>query len=87
MARAIGIDIPKNASREVSDALRAAERFVLDLLKRPVEFPSYTIAGGLPNPADWPNCGIKIPDETGGSTIAVSNGTNWLRVSDGAVAS
>ncbi len=30
---------------------------------------------------------IHVSDETGGATLAYSNGTNWLRASDGAVVS
>ena len=48
---------------------------------------TYTMAGGLPDPADYMNHIIIIPDETGGRTLAASDGANWRRVKDGAVAS
>lgn len=86
MAKAFGIVVPKNASAEIAAALQAVERFILDSHKRPVEVPQYLVAD-LPNAADWPHHVIGVPDESGGDTLAKSNGTNWIRVSDGAVVS
>lgn len=65
---------------------------------RPVMIPVYSI-NDLPDPALTPvdqnapqgvtsMCRlIAISDETGGFTLAVSDGTNWLRMQDRAVAS
>lgn len=51
-------------------------------------FPEVPVSwlGSLPASA-FPNGVIIIPDETGGRTLATSDGTNWRRVSDGAIAS
>ena len=53
----------------------------------------YTVAA-LPAPENYGSIGddpfssmIFIKDETGGPTMAFSNGTNWLRVSDNAIVS
>lgn len=50
---------------------------------RPV--PAYS-KGGLP-PAAQPGCIIYVPDETGGATLAFSDGSDWRRVTDRAVVS
>tara|TARA_R110002020_G_scaffold48382_3_gene137971 strand:+ start:1373 stop:1606 length:234 start_codon:yes stop_codon:yes gene_type:complete len=53
----------------------------------PQRVGTYTLAGGLPNPAEFLDHIIIIPDETAGRTLATSDGSNWRRVKDGAVAS
>lgn len=52
----------------------------------PVILPEYTVAT-LPDVATFDNCAIIVSDEVGGRTIATSDGTNWRRVSDGAIVS
>lgn len=47
---------------------------------------SYTVAT-LPDASTNLDGAIIVSDETGGRTIATSDGTNWRRVSDGAVVS
>jgi len=47
---------------------------------------------GLPTASEWGNTTdfsslIYVYDATGGATIAFSNGTNWLRLSDNTVVS
>ena len=51
-----------------------------------VQTKSYTVAG-VPSAADNTGQIIFVSDESGGPTIAFSNGTNWLRVIDGATIS
>jgi hypothetical protein len=46
----------------------------------------YTVAT-LPAAADWVNAAVICSNESGGRTIVTSDGTNWRRVKDGAVAS
>jgi|TARA_R110000744_G_scaffold159889_1_gene275978 hypothetical protein len=75
-----------NAPDWAHDLARRVESYVEDQLQQPVMVPTHTVAS-LPSVSRWNNCTIKVSDETGGSTLAVSNGTNWLRVSDGAVVS
>ncbi len=51
-----------------------------------LELASYTVAGA-PAAADHANMLIYVSDETGGATIAFSDGTNWLRAQDRAIIS
>ena len=52
----------------------------------PVNLASYAVAG-VPAAAAYPNSLIYVSDETGGATVAFSDGTNWRRVQDRAVIS
>ncbi len=45
---------------------------------------SYTVAT-VPNASDHPNSMIFVTDETGGAVPAFSRGSDWRRVTDGAV--
>lgn len=56
------------------------------LLGDAVILPVYTVAT-VPAAADWDGGAIIVSDETGGRTIATSDGTDWRRVSDGAIIS
>ena len=47
---------------------------------------SYTVAT-LPTASTYPRGVIYVSNETGGATIAFSDGTNWRRVQDRAVVS
>jgi hypothetical protein len=51
-----------------------------------LKLPEYTVAG-VPSAVDFDNCAIIVSNEAGGRTIATSDGTNWRRVSDGAIIS
>lgn len=46
--------------------------------------PTYTVAG-VPAAATYPRGVIYVSNETGGATLAFSDGTNWRRVQDRAV--
>jgi hypothetical protein len=48
--------------------------------------PSFTVAT-LPPAADWRGGQIVVSDAAGGFTMAISNGTNWVRVQDLAIVS
>lgn len=52
----------------------------------PLGIPVYTVSS-VPGASLWPDTMVIISDETGGRTIATSDGTNWRRVSDGAIIS
>ena len=52
----------------------------------PVTLQSYTVAG-VPTASSFTGAMIFVSDETGGSTPAFSDGSNWLRVSDRAIIS
>ena len=51
-----------------------------------MRLPSYTVAT-VPDAATHVRRLIYVSDETGGATIAFSDGTNWRRVQDRAVVS
>lgn len=50
--------------------------------REPMKLRAYTVAT-LPAAVDWKNHAAIVTDEVGGATIAVSDGTSWLRVADG----
>jgi len=50
----------------------------------PLRVASYKVAT-LPPAAAWSRCVVVVTDETGGETLAVSDGTDWRRVTDLAV--
>ena len=52
----------------------------------PLFLESYTVAT-VPDAALWEGAIIYVSDETGGATLAFSDGTNWLRVQDRATVS
>lgn len=52
----------------------------------PVIVPEHTVSG-VPDAATYDNGVIIVSDETGGRTLATSDGSNWRRVSDGAIIS
>lgn len=52
----------------------------------PPIFPAYTVAG-LPTASSYTNGVVIVTNEVGGRTLATSDGTNWRRVSDGAIVS
>jgi len=51
-----------------------------------VELSPYTVAT-LPDVETYQNSMIFVSDETGGATVAFSDGTNWRRVQDRAIVS
>lgn len=53
----------------------------------PVKVPSYTVAGVPTASTAGAGATIYVSDETGGATLAFSDGTNWRRVTDRAVIS
>lgn len=55
-------------------------------MKSPLLLKSYTVAT-LPTASLWTGATIFVSDETGGATLAFSDGTNWRRVQDRAIAS
>ena len=52
----------------------------------PVEFPRYTVSG-VPDATAYIGHMVYVSNETGGSVMAFSDGTNWRRVTDRAVIS
>jgi hypothetical protein len=66
--------------------LAGAESLSNKTFSNPPIFPEYTVAG-VPSAATYDNGVIIVSNEAGGRTLATSDGTNWRRVSDGAVIS
>ena len=76
----------------------AVKQALNELFERVGEGPfllqGYTVAG-LPSAADWADTTsgnefsslVFVSDETGGATLAFSDGTNWLRVQDRVIVS
>lgn len=52
----------------------------------PLKLRSYTVAT-LPSASTYDDSIIMVSDETGGTTPAFSDGTNWRRVADRAIVS
>lgn len=52
----------------------------------PLPLNSYTVAG-VPSASTYANHLIYVSDETGGATVAFSDGTDWRRVQDRAIIS
>ena len=51
-----------------------------------IQAKTYTVAG-VPSAASYPRGIIYVSNETGGATLAFSDGTNWRRVQDRAIVS
>lgn len=68
------------------ELIRQIETELLSRGVLPVRMPAYSKAG-LPDPARFKDCWIKVPDEAGGDTAAESDGVNWRRMQDRAVVS
>ncbi len=52
-----------------------------DAMTGPLVLQTFTVAT-VPTAADWTQGLIFVSDETGGATIAFSDGTNWRRLQD-----
>jgi hypothetical protein len=65
-----------------------AEQRITDLERksRKVQLNRYTVAS-VPAAADHADCLIVVTNESGGYTLAFSDGTNWRRVQDRAIIS
>lgn len=72
--------------RQLADRANAAVmKDGSDGMVRPLPLKSYAVAD-LPTASDWEGAIVYVSDETGGATVAFSDGTNWRRVQDRAVA-
>jgi len=63
----------------------SAVRRLLDN-SQPWQLPSYTVAG-VPSASSFEGHIIYVSNESGGKTIAFSDGTNWRRAQDRAIIS
>ncbi len=57
-----------------------------DTMTGPLVVKTFTVAT-VPTASVWTQGIIYVSDETGGATLAFSNGTNWLRVQDRVIVS
>jgi hypothetical protein len=73
------------AERGVADWIRRAAGAINSLIKPEATVNSYTVAT-LPSAAT-PAQIIYVSDETGGATLAFSDGSDWRRAQDRAVVS
>jgi hypothetical protein len=55
-------------------------------MSSPLPLASYAVAD-VPTASLWTNSIIYVSDETGGATLAFSDGSSWRRVTDRAVVS
>lgn len=53
---------------------------------QPQQIPAYTVST-LPTASTWTGFLVYVSNETGGATVAFSDGTYWRRVQDRAVVS
>lgn len=86
---AISEQTPRAAQEAPNWAVRLVQDIVAWVLRRaigPQPLTSYTVAG-LPDATKFLNHAIIVSNESGGRTIATSDGTNWKRVKDGATVS
>ncbi len=71
IAQRANASLPKNGTQAMSQPLT----------------PMETVKANLPDASTWQYAIIVVTDDVGGPTLALSDGTNWLRVSDNAVVS
>lgn len=55
-------------------------------VKQPWQVARFVVAA-LPDATEWEGSLIYVTDETGGPTMAFSDGSDWLRIYDNAVVS
>jgi hypothetical protein len=86
-------DVPLEHSNEREHRRLIARRANIGLptdgsgpMRNPLLLETYTVAT-LPTASLWTQGLIYVSDETGGATIAFSDGTNWRRVQDRAIVS
>jgi hypothetical protein len=86
-------DVPVEMANEKEHRRRLAERANAGLptdgsksMQYPLPIKEYTVAG-LPDASNWIDGMVYVSNESGGATIAFSDGANWRRVQDRAVVS
>ena len=78
--------IEKGQASEVFQSFLDDLNIALNAGNFAVSIPAYAVAD-VPTASSYTDSAIIVTDEAGGRTIATSDGTNWRRVSDGAVVS
>lgn len=77
-------DLVKSLYRIFSEQAQAINDVVEP--NEPVPQPEYLVAA-LPTASNYEGHTIYVSDETGGATLAFSDGTNWRRAQDRAIVS
>lgn len=72
--------------RLLTNTPRDIEKAIREPKDQPLQLASFTVSGA-PDAAAWPRGIIYVSNESGGATIAFSDGTNWRRVQDRAIIS
>ena len=78
--------VPSSSVTSIAAFVQQATYEPSSAFLQPVRLPSYTVAT-LPTAGNFTSCLIWVTDEVGGSTMATSDGTNWRRMSNGAIVS
>ena len=91
MSGAAGPSVPRPAQGSPDWSYRLTQDivdYIDNLLRAPIALPEYTVARLLLLPAAmYKGKAVICTNETGGRTIATSDGTAWKRVKDGATVS
>lgn len=77
----MSIKIPGDAPSWLRDFARSIQNERREIFTFPPRVPGFEVAN-LPDPAKYTQGLIYVSDETGGATMAFSDGTNWRRVQD-----
>lgn len=78
---------PVEHRRQIAERVNAAlSRDGSTPMQEPLPLSSVTVAE-LPAAAAWEGSLVYVPDESGGSVLAFSDGADWRRVTDRAVVS
>jgi hypothetical protein len=75
-------NLVRSLAQEIVDHAFAINRLVIG----PLPIEEYTVAN-LPAAADHRSSLVTVSNETGGYTVAFSDGTNWRRVQDRVIVS
>ena len=77
---------PSQAPAWLEAVLRSIEQILRQPRDTPDQLQVLTVAT-LPTASTWRGAIVAVSNETGGFTIAFSDGTNWRRVQDRAIVS
>lgn len=83
----VPLDVADERTHRRLLAIRANASFPKDgteAMAAPLLLKSYTVAT-VPTASLWTGAVIYVSDETGGATIAFSDGTDWRRAQDRAI--
>lgn len=85
----VSVDVTTDGTLKIRDRTNAADAAITAgkaTFSLPVIFPPYTVAT-VPSAATYAGGVIRVTNESGGDTLAHSDGTNWRRFADRAIIS